>query len=284
MTSTETTALDQEKGQAAFEELRPLLKGLPQERLASLQGVDVELAATRLLQIGELVTEPDLQRRFERLPAEEFDVSVLSRLGQAARAILFLLPQMDMETLDSKDVGLSAELLDEAFETSRRMLQLTRYHFDEHPIHGPEIVRLGESRSVSALVWGLNQLASIYEEEQATIEQDMRHYRAGDRDMARRLAAQLREGLDARRSPEARVLDDDLSRCWTALVEAYGETRAAAQFIFRKTPELLVAFPRLSWLGRRSPLALGESSDDAPLPAGIATTPDRDSDGSRVPR
>ncbi len=275
-----TDPLDPEKGLEAFEELKPRLEAIPKERLAPISDMDVELAATRIFHLGLWVTEPETYQRFKGLPAQEFDIDTVDLLEKAALTTLTIIGQLQMESIASEEGQISAELLEEALETRVRMVKLARYHFDDHPAHSDEVRRFGEASAVSEIARDLRGLAALYELEKAVVSRDIRHYRGTDAAVARRLSTTLQQELDKHKSSEAQELTDALSRAWTLLVESYQETRAAAHFLYRSAPEVLGIFPTLSWLGRRPPstqLKHEDAPDDAPLPAGVATTPDSES-------
>lgn len=223
-------------GAAALAALKPRLDRVPASQLEPPR-IDVAQAATFALSLSQKVQEKSLRSRFERLPAAEFDASVLDDLAVVARATLQAAQAVQSSDATAQRTRVPLSLAQDAAALRDRMLRLCAYHFDDDDILGAEVRDIRRGSGYLDLASDLDRLATLCRAQRERLANDPRLYRAGDVAEASRLAAQLRDALgqtgpgSPKKSAAAR---DTLWRCLRLLQDTYAEVAAAGRFLLRR--------------------------------------------------
>lgn len=262
-----TASLDNDLNQAGYEAVQPHIQAILPEQLIAARGVDLGLAAIRLLQLGLRFEEKKLNARFARLPADEFDAGVLDLWVPSARAVLYLLPLVRTEAAAQGQARLPMDLVTQAVAVRDRMLRLCEYHFGDDPVLGPEVADIRSGVGYLDLGLDLMRLGRIYATQRAAVAADTKHYRKDDAALAAALASRIQEELDKDPNAALATRTRELNQAWTLLVRTYLEIRAAALFLFRNDAEELARWALPYSLGREASTSKGTADDDSPAPA-----------------
>ena len=106
----------------------------------------------------------------------------------------------------------------------------------------------------------LTRLTPLFERHHDLLSRDPTHYNPDDLEGAPADAEAILQSLAE--TPDSAHWQGQLDRAFTALAEAYGEVRAAAQWIWRKEPETAELFESL-WTAARAPGRSHSQKDDA---------------------
>lgn len=218
---------------AALGKLMPRLEAIAQE-VVRVPNADVEACAIFAQGVGRRIKEPALHARFSSLPAQELDMAHVDDLESIASAVWYATIQLATATATRTDVKVPSELVQRATETKTRMLKVVTYHFEDHPKLGAEIADITLGTGYRDLASDLTRLATIYNEEQATVSKDPKHYVAADADNAPRLAQQIVDHLGLTPTSEESRWMDIVARGWTLLSDSYGEVAAAGLWLLRR--------------------------------------------------
>jgi hypothetical protein len=198
------------------------------------------------MRIAEDIGRPEVRARFARLPADEFDVRHVDRLGLAALALFWANGQFLSVTSKTTVAKLPTDLAERATERKKRMFTVLEYHCAHIPAVVAELDDIRAGTGYADLSNDLMRLASLYRDHHDEIAGDTRHYRAGDEAGARADAEEITRLLRASQTSAEREWSGRVARAWTLLWTTYEqEIRPAAQFLFRRDPDVGNRFPSL---------------------------------------
>lgn len=239
------------RGQAAFAALRPRLATLPAEQLQR-PNADVEGAAIAVLGIGQRLLLAPWYPRFQRLPREEFDVTRVEQLPEAAWAAWYAAKQASNVRALMSNAKLPPTLVERANELEGRMQRLCEYYLGDVPEVSRILARLRAGSGYRDLAGDLLGYADIYRTQGDLLSRDTKHYRVSDVNDATHTAEEILMALGAATGPEGRAVSEDLARGWTFLVNVYEDVSQTGLWLMRNEPELAqrAMFPSIFALGR----------------------------------
>lgn len=260
---------DPAEGKKALGELRPALKAISKDRLASVR-VNVESATVVALGVAGFVTSPEVLARFMSLPDKELDKTAVTGLTSACFATLYALGEARAAGGLESEAKVSPEIAAEAAEVEARMQRLCEYHFSDDPELGPEVERLRPGTGLRDLASDLLGYARIYELRSDVVKRDEKHHREGDAERATKLGGTILQAFSAASTPKAREAFELYARAWTLLVDRYSEVRSAGLWLFRREDLCDERFPSLFAASRAAPARKTEAAGEgeAPSPAG----------------
>lgn len=276
------TEFDAEAGRAAYAVVAPILDSYLPEEISKRTG-RIDFAIIHALRVAEAIETQDLTKQFQRLAGLE--MNYIENLRPLAWAAWHCSVQLEAAAAAEKIGRLDRTLLERATERRTRMLNVLEYHLGDEPAVARELTAIRAGSGYTDLASDLSRLAQLSEARAADLVTDRKHYVATDARDARSDAQAILQGLAVAETDAVAHWRDQLDRCWTALLEAYGELRAAAQWLWRHEPQILALFESLYAVTR--PARRGRTR--APRESGIdastePVTPDEDAANPTSPQ
>jgi hypothetical protein len=240
-------------GKAAFEQLLPIYRELPAEKVV-VPRVDVRRAALVALSVARAVNEPARRALFAKLPAELFDIALLDYLELSARAAMFARVELATAEALASEAKLPAGLGREAMELRKRMLKVIDYHLGDNEEIGRLVTDIRSGSGYFDLAEDLWRLSELYRTNHALISKDPSFYSADDADVAERTAKKIQDELGNGSTPRQKELRDTLARAWTLLSETYERVARPGRWIFHDDDGAAL-FVSLGSASRRPPRA-----------------------------
>jgi hypothetical protein len=246
------------EGKAALDAFAGRRDAIPRESVRT-PNLDVESCAIFVMGVARKVNDPALSARFESLPEAEFDIAHVRDLGQLALGTWYATIELASASATSTEAKLPAALVQRATERKTRMLKVVVYHFEDHPMLGPEVADIILGTGYRDMASDLPRLAKVYANERATVEKDPKHYRADDEAEALKNARAILEHLSEARSSAERMWADVVARSWTLMSQSYNEVSAAGSWLLRHEGGAVMFLPLVvaARLGRAKPKKKG---------------------------
>jgi hypothetical protein len=256
------------RGQTAFNAIKPQLDALTPDQFQRLNA-DVEAAAIVALGVGQRVIQLPWYPRFQRLPREEFDITGVHQLEEAAWAAWYGAKQAGNVRALMNNAKLPPVLVERASELEGRMQRLCEYHLSDHPEIGRVVARLRSGSGYRDLAGDLLGYAELYRTQNDILRRDTKNYRPTDHGDAVRLAEEILMALGVAAGPEGRRVNEDLARVWTYLVNVYDDVSKTGLWLMRNEPEAAQRreFPSLFAAGRAARRPRRPEADDGGKPS-----------------
>lgn len=265
----EHRAIDPEKALAAYARIAPDAKALPRDQLVT-GNLNIVAAAIAAVGVADRCFEPTLLARFQALPASEFDIRHVERLGDLAWGTWHAGNFTEQLKAQKSAAKLPADLVENAMQLKRRMQRCCEYYLSDHPVASRELQRLRPGVDYIDLAGDLAGYGTMYGDYQGILSGDSKYFRPGDRDLALRTSAQIVTLLGEGMTSDAVSARDMALRCFTLLNASYDEVSEAGRWLLRKDANRDVYFPSLYAIVRKPASQGGGSSEGRPDPAGGA--------------
>jgi len=253
-----------QQASTAFAALESELEQVPASSLAPIR-VDPQ----RVAAIAHSVAARDEQTpRVERFAALSetgmFDLKQLGRLRTIALATWHARQQQLRQAELASSAALPEEVFREAQATRATMLRVLEYHLSDVADVAADLEYIRSGAGYQDLANDLQMLADLYEDPRVlpTIEEDARHYDAGDTTRARDLAAQIFRALGLGAASDSERWAATVKRCLSLLTRTYVDVSRAGHFAFSRDEDVHATYPSLVTSTRsRSRRRPGEDED-----------------------
>lgn len=233
-----------EFAQAAFEHFKGVAKTIPPQNVERLN-VDPNEAVLRALRVGSFAQRPDILARFQQLTTADFNIQYVYDLPRLAWAMYFAGIQGAQHEAAASEAKVPAALANEASMVRNRMFRVVEYLLGDHPVERAEIDDIRSGNGYLDLIRDLERLAGMYNRHTSLVAMDIKYYLDTDAATAQQLAVTMTQRLSEGLAPSHREHVDLMARIYTLLRISYNEVRAAAAWLFRKQPDVLLEFPSL---------------------------------------
>lgn len=262
MSDPNVDSLDPQAASKAFSALRSQLAAIPQERVEPARA-DVIKGAIAAWSVARFIQQPDVHKKFSRLPIEEFSQAHLEDLGTIALATFHAATELQSAQAQSTEAKLPVDLLQSAAEVKTRMLKVCEYHLGDNPVDNQEIADIRSGTGYIDLATDLTRLAKLYQKNKNIVKKDPKHYLASDVDDARKYSNEILKLLGDSRNENAKSWADMVARAWMLLLEVYGEVSSAGRWLFRHD-ESETHFPSL-WSVARAGQGRPKKATEEPI-------------------
>jgi len=266
-TPTNPHEIDPQKALAAFGRIESDARALAPERLAK-GNLNIVGAAIAAVGVADRCSEASLYARFKSLPATEFDIAHVDRLGDLAWGTWHAGNLADQLKAQKSTAKLPADLVQVAIDVERRMQRCCEYHLSDHEVAGRELRRLSPGVDYIDLASDLAGYAKLYGDYESIVSADTKYFRPGDRELALRTSARIVTLLGEGMTGEAVSARDMAVRCFTLLDASYNEAAEAGRWLLRNDGNRDAYFPSLYAIVRRPGSQGGGGTDVEPDPAG----------------
>lgn len=248
---------------AAFEKLRPRIEALPASAIQNTN-TSVDAAAIFAYGVADELNQSAMHKRFETLPATEFNIQNLHDLGPAALAAWHAATELLSANAQSTEAKLPVELASEAIDKRTQMLKVCDYHFEPDSPVGREVADIRIGTGYRDLAQDMSRLSKLYRANHAMLKADGVHYRAADAKKADELSARILKELSASRTNSQNEWTELTARAWTLLNTLYIDVTATAAWM-RRAEGGATLYPSLVAAGRtaRRSRAAGEGEGGA---------------------
>ena len=241
------TSYDPKAGRTAYDTTSPIFNAYTPEQLVP-RTCNAKNAVVHVLTVAEVVETEKLAPKFAEVG--NFGMRHLENLRPLAWATWHCVFQLDTaETAEGKR-QVDPKILERATKRRKRMFSMLSYHLGDDPAVAGELAAIQSGSGHLDVAGDLTRLTPLFERHHDLLSRDPTHYNPDDLEGAPADAEAILQSLAE--SPDSAHWQDQLDRAFTALAEAYGEVRAAAQWIWRKEPETAELFVSL-WTAARAP-------------------------------
>ncbi len=252
------------EAQRSFEAVRPMLEALGPGEIVAPR-IDVGRAAAIVNSVLVRDGAPERRAAFEKLAqAGYYDLAMLDELPRLARAAWYLRGQQLTAAYDATGALVAEEDSSAAYATRARMMLVLGHWLGDRRDIAPRLQQLREGSGYQDLARDLEMLSEIYgrDDVRAIIAHDIKHYRAGDKDEAERLAGLIYRAIGLGEQGQAERIAGLTYRAAVQMLRAYDEHRACGQFLFRKVEDVTATYPSI-YRAVRTPRRR-RSADEAP--------------------
>ena len=253
--------------EAAWNEVADEVDAVPVE-FAPPPRFDVLYVAYCAQERAESWEEEGVLDRARRLP-EEFDPSHIGRIERMTRAMTFAKMRQVRADATASEARADPELVQAAFDTRRRMTRAASVLFDGAPEVDEVIREVSTGKHYEELALGLDLLAELYRERDATRPREPHGcYFPDDDDKALKLAESLRRS--AREKDAAAAWSRRVGQCWSLLGASYEQVRATVAWLLRDDPDVAEKTPTLTQMRRPSTKPEGDKGGETKPPEVMA--------------
>lgn len=234
---------DRGVNEKCFAEVRDTLAAISEEKAGQVN-LDLEDVVMAGLVLVDRARKDDRADFLAKLAPTFIEANLIDKLETTCLAGQYIVDNAATEGATEETYMVDAVLIEQATVVKKRMIKTIEYNLENVDSVRREVDDIKLGTGYLDLAKDLTRLANVYEGHGKALAQDKVNYRATDMAEARAQADEIRKQYRASKSKE-RDFDKLRPKAYAEISRLYNELREAAQFAYRKKPEISDEFEAL---------------------------------------
>ncbi len=191
-------------------------------------------AAIAAVALSKLCADPTIAAGLAKVPEALFDPVCLTRLKPLALTLWHMTTEAETAAVQETQVRVPVALVNQALALRTKLLSLVEYYLGDVAAVAAEVVSIRSGTGYFDTASDLTRLARLVEDNRVVLQEDRKHYDAGDSALALRLAKQIIDELGS--SGEAKDWEARQAKVWALLYAYYTDIYDTGRYVFRNKP------------------------------------------------